>query len=367
MDLGRIHGNTDEVQERVHRIDRQASGQILADDIVTNLRGSDRYLFSSLTEEAITTSQLEGANTERRVAKEMLATGRRPRDRGEQMIFNSFRAMVAAQEMAAEPLTAETVLELHRMVAEDAVDDPDDAGRLQTPGEDRVRVEWHDGTVLHVPPPADELAARLDAMCAFANEETPDGFLHPVVRAVLLHFWLAYDHPFVDGNGRTARALFYWSMLRSGYWLTQYLSISSILRNAPARYVRPFLFTETDGNDTTYFVVHQLDVIQRAIESLHDYLGRKVAENREIESMLHSSTDLNGRQLLVVRDALRDPSEPFTIGAQARRNRVSHEAARQDLADLERRGLLVRTKRGRTYVYRSVADLAERLRDLRGR
>lgn len=95
-------------------------------------------------------------------------------------------------------------------------------------------------------------------------------------------------------------------MLRDGYWLTQYLSISSILRNAPAKYVRPFLHTESDDNDTTYFVIHQLDVIERAIESLHSYLARKMSENRQIESMLHSSTSFNSRQLLVIRDALRD-------------------------------------------------------------
>lgn len=40
---------------------------------------------------------------------------------------------------------------------------------------------------------------------------------------------IAYMHPFVDGNGRTARALFYWYMLKSGYWLTEYLSISRVI------------------------------------------------------------------------------------------------------------------------------------------
>jgi Fic family protein len=63
--------------------------------------------------------------------------------------------------------------------------------------------------VFHTPPPAAELPARLEAMCDFANSKTPDTFIHPVVRGIFLHFWLAYDHPFVDGNGRTARALFY--------------------------------------------------------------------------------------------------------------------------------------------------------------
>ncbi len=356
--------NVDPVQERVHRIDQMAGGQILADDVVTSLRGSDRYLVSSLVEEAITSSQLEGASTTRRVAKELLATGRAPRDRSEQMIVNNFRAMRAAQEMTAAPLTPEVVLELHRTIAEDTVDDPGDAGRLQAEGEDRIAIYWHDDTLLHQPPPAEELEQRLAAMCAFANGETPDGFLHPVVRAILLHFWLAYDHPFVDGNGRTARALFYWSMLRSRYWLVQYLSISSILSQAPREYVDASLYTETDDGDTTYFVLYQLDVILRAVDSLHDYLTRKVAETREIEGMLQGSGRLNHRQMLVVRDALRDASEPFTINAQARRNGVTYESARTDLAGLEELGLFSKVRQGKKFVYRAEPDLPARLRAL---
>lgn len=355
--------NIDAVQEMVHRIDQRASGQILADDVVTNLRSSDRYLVSSLAEEAITSSQLEGASTTRQVAKELLASGRKPRDRSEQMIVNNFQGMIYAQDLAKDPLTPTDILDLHRILTEDTLDDPADAGRLQRPGDDRIAVYW--GTLLlHRPPPAEELEQRLEAMCRFANGEATEGFIHPVVRAIILHFWLAYDHPFVDGNGRTARALFYWAMLHEGYWLAQYLSVSSILRKGPVKYARSYLLTETDDNDITYFVIFQLQVIERAIESLHDYLARKAMENRELEILLHGSPLLNHRQLVVLRDALRDPSEPFTIQPQARRHRVAYESARSDLLGLEKLGLLSKQKVGKKYVFRSMPDLTDRLRSL---
>jgi len=355
--------NVDPVQEMVHRIDQQASGRIVADDVVTNLRSSDRYLISSLAEEAITSSQLEGASTTRRVAKEMLATGRRPRDHSEQMILNNFKAMVHAQEMAAAPLDPDAVLDLHRILTEETLE-PRHCGRLQTPDDERIGVYWHDNTLLHRPPSADQLPDRLDLMCQFANGTIPEGFVHPVVRAVVLHFWLAYDHPFEDGNGRTARALFYWAMLRHDYWLAHYLSVSAILRKAPAQYARAFLLTETDNYDLTYFLIYQLNVIERAIRSLYKYLGRKIAETREIEQLLRGSPRLNQRQLLVIRDALRDPGEPFTIDAQARRNRVVNQTSRTDLLDLEELGLLTKVRRGKKYVFHSAPDLSDRLRKL---
>src|SRR3546814_10435189 len=86
---------------------------------------------------------------------------------------------------------------------------------------------------------------------------------------IAVHFQIGYDHPFCDGNGRTARALFYWSMLSSGYWLTEYISISSILKKAPAQYVRAYLHAESDGTDMSYFVAHQLDVIIAARSEEH--------------------------------------------------------------------------------------------------
>ncbi|MGH9083530.1 MAG: Fic family protein, partial [Acidimicrobiales bacterium] len=253
--------NVDEIQEAVHQIDQKASGEIAADEVVTDLRRSNRYLVSSLIEEAITSSQLEGASTTRRVAKDMLETGRPPRDNSERMIVNNYRAMLAVQTMVDQPLAPDDVLGIHQLLVEDTLANPDAAGRMQTPDDKRIGVYWHDNTLLHQPPPAEQLPARMEAMCRFANGETPDGFLHPVTRAIILHFWVGYDHPFEDGNGRTARALFYWCMLHNGYWLVQYLSVSSILRRAPAQYARSYLRTETDSNDTTYFVLYQLDVI----------------------------------------------------------------------------------------------------------
>jgi Fic family protein len=356
--------NVDQVQELVHEVDRLASGQILADDVVTNLRSSDRYLVSSLVEEAIASSQLEGASTTRQVAKEMLQTGRRPRDRSEQMILNNFHAMQVAQDAAGEPLTEAGILELHRVVTEGTLDDPADAGRLQRPEEDRIAIYWPDGQLLHRPPPASELPGRVRALCSFADGGSGDGFIHPVVRAIVVHFWIGYDHPFADGNGRTARALFYRSMLGSGYWLTRYLTISSILKQAPAKYAKSYLYCEAGENDITYFVIYQLQVIRRAIESLYEYLRRKVAETREIEAMLHGSPHLNHRQLVIVGDALRDPSEPFTVRAQQTRHRVTYESARSDLLGLERLGLFTRRRVGKKHMFSAQADLTDRLRSL---
>ncbi|MDQ3690105.1 MAG: Fic family protein, partial [Chloroflexota bacterium] len=277
----------------------------------------------------------------------------------------NYRAMLTVRSWKEQPLNVERVLELHRIVTADTLDDPSAAGRFQRVDDDRVTVVDPSGEVVFRPPPADQLEERAAAMVDFANGGGVDGFIHPVMRSVLLHFWLAHDHPFEDGNGRTARALFYWSMLRSGYWLTEFLSISRILRQAAMQYGRSFIYTETDERDTTYFALHQLRVILRSVEELREYLRRKMKETRELERALRRS-DLNHRQLAVIGHALRHGDADYTFRSHQRSHGVVYQSARSDLLDLERRGLVLRRAAGQTYHFNPARDLEERLQALEG-
>src|SRR5262249_24290671 len=89
--------------------------------------------------------------------------------------------------------------------------------------------------------PGARTAGRLARLCAFANETSDATWMQPVLRSLAVHFMVGYDHYFEGGNGRTARALFYRSMLKRGYWLTEFLTISRILNKAPAQYARSYL------------------------------------------------------------------------------------------------------------------------------
>lgn len=348
----------------LRHVDQHTSGRITISEQVTNPDTRRSYLVNSLIEEAITSSQLEGATTSRRVAKEMLRSGRRPNTRSEQMILNNYRAMNYVRDHRDEDLSPGMVLDLHRIVTDGTLEDPTAAGRLQEPEEERIGIYDDEGELLHAPPPAEELPQCLIEMCAFANRaEEDDEFLHPVLRSIILHFWLGYDHPFEDGNGRTARALFYWSMLRRGYWLTEYLTISTILKKAPAKYARSFLYTEQDGNDLTYFALYQLEVVRRAIDGLNAYLKRKMKEVRSTERLLRD-TDLNHRQVALLAHALRTPGATYTFRGHAASHAVVYQSARNDLLDLEQRGLLMKRKAGRAHVFLPVEDLAIRLESL---
>ncbi len=350
----------DLVVDLLHQIDRGSGTIVQIPEQITNADQRDRYLIRSLMEEAITSSQLEGAATTREVAKKMLAEGRKPQNHGERMIANNYATMQRILELKKNPLTPEMVFQIHREISHDALDIPDGAGRFRRQ-EEAIDVSDLQGNVFHIPPLANELPERLQAMCDFANGKTPDFFVHPVIRGIILHFWLAYDHPFVDGNGRTARALFYWQMLHSGYWLFEFISISHFLRKAPVQYGMAFLHSETDDNDLTYFIIHQAEIIRRALKELHDYVVRKSSETRACLDALEKHPELNHRQQALIGHAVRHPGFVYNIGSHQKRQGITYATARNDLLKLAQSKLFEQKKVGRKFVFIAPNNLESRL------
>lgn len=349
------------ITEQLHRIDMMAGGQIKLPEPVTNQHARTDYYVRSLIDEAITSSQIEGATTTRQIAKEMLRTGRPPRDRSERMILNNYITMQSIGETTSEPLTIALIKEIHRRVTDQSLDDPSASGRFRGPEEEVAVYDDTNNRLLHQPPPAAQLDHRTQALCDFANQSEP--FVHPVIRSIILHFMIGYEHPFVDGNGRTARALFYWSMLKHGYWLAEFISISSIVLKSRVAYGMAFLQTETDEADLTYFIVYHLRIILEAIESLQGYMVHRAEEVRLADTELRGIGALNHRQRDLIRNAVRHPGRRYTVEEHKRCHRVAYETARSDLLDLADLGLLSKSPggRGRKMVFSAQPQLAQRL------
>lgn len=355
----------DILQKELHWLDQNAAGSISMDKPITNPHTRDTYLISSLIEESINSSQLEGASTTRDIAKEMIRKGREPKDHSEQMIYNNYNAMQTIRDYKDDELTPSLILELHHILTKGTLDDPNKSGKYRESSDDIHVIDATGTEVLHTPPKAEQLPERMQRICNFANDVSEEKFIHPVIRAITLHFMIGYDHPFIDGNGRTARALFYWAMARHGYWLLEFVSISKIIKQAPAKYGLAYLHTETDDNDLTYFLIHQIEVIKKGIASLHEYLKRKSLELEETEVLLDNSKAkgmLNHRQLSLLKHALKNPNAMYRIQEHKASHAISYQTARMDLLNMsDKLNLLRKRKQGNGFVFVSPSDLKSRL------
>lgn len=356
---------TAEVRRSLHVIDSDARASVRVDRPVTTQGAGDYYIVRSLVEEPYSSSVLEGAATTRKIAKEMIEGLRQPRNVSERMVLNNYHAMRLTRQLKDQPLTPEMILDIHTALTVDTLESPGQVGRLRTDADKVVVEDQSTGEVLHVPPAASELNARLQRLCAFANQPAEsEPFVHPIVRAIVLHFMIGYDHPFVDGNGRTARALFYWSALRSGYWLLEFASISKAIRSAPARYGAAYLHTETDAGDLTYFLIHQLEMILRSLKALNEYLARKTKELRDLETLVRNADNrhrFNDRQIRLLEEAIRKPGTSFTIEDHRKRAHVSYLTARSDLESLHKMKLLGKRQSGTRSIYTSSEKILSKL------
>ncbi len=352
------------VMKHLHFIDSLAGGTIGSSFSAELTRDNRRsYLVSSLVEESIMSSILEGASVTRADAKAMLREKRKPGDRDERMIANNYRTMQQIIAWKDDELSPERLLSLHKLMTEGTLDSPEREGQWRRES-DHVRVEdEHSGDIIHTPPPAAKLPRLMQELCDFANRDEGSFYLHPVLKAIILHFWLAYLHPFVDGNGRTARALFYWAMLKQGFWLFEYITISNEIRKKKhgRSYYEAFINTERDDEDLNYFISDQLLTIVRAIESLHAYIERKKREQDTLFEQVKGLQGLNARQRQLLGLMLKDSELVMTFDAHAAAYGVVRQTARTDLLELVERGYLRSRKLGRAFQFTAAPDLERRL------
>ncbi len=361
----------DSLYAKLHYIDKiTGGGQVLGDAAFITRHEKDRYLVKSLMmEEAITSSQLEGAATTRKVAKEMLETNRPPRDKSEQMIVNNYLLMKKVFEKKNEDLSVDLLLDLHRIATYQAIDNNAISGELRTANDISVRNSYNE--IAHEPPCFTTLKERLIKLCEFANKNSDgqqsDQFMHPLVKAIILHFMIGYIHPFGDGNGRTARALFYWSMLRSGYWLFEFVSISKLIQEKSSDYDAAFIYTETDELDLTYFLYNQADTVVKAVDALQLHIKNKKQEFYQFMSWIERSPlakKLKTAQLDLLKEAVKEPGKVFTSKQVATQFDISENTARSHLNALVDANLLVVAKAnaGKSVLYVAPANLQAKLK-----
>jgi len=215
-------------KELLHEIDKNTSWTFF-----TSISETDKKLFIAnwTLEEAISSSQLEWASTTTKNAKEMIQKWKKPTTKDEQMILNNFHAMnYIKNDLIKKELEIWDLLYLQSVLTKDTIE-KDEIWRFRKDSDNIiVEFEWK---ITHIPPNEKFLATEIKNFIDFANDKWSfDMFVHPIIKAILIHFWIWYLHPFCDWNGRTARALFYWYLLKHDYFGFSYIPLSSTIKKS---------------------------------------------------------------------------------------------------------------------------------------
>ena len=341
----------DDTLKKLHLMDKGGAGHLETGLEFVNTGDNKRYIVSALMEEAIASSQLEGAATTRKIAKEVLRLNRKPRNNSEQMIINGYETMQKINTMASRPLTPEIILELQKNITKNTLEDAQDMGHFRDNNEIVVADPLKPDNIYYTPPDHKIIKELIEEFCEFANNDDGD-FIHPIIKGIILHFLIGYIHPFNDGNGRTARTIFYWYVLSRGYWLFEYMSVSRIILRSKTKYSLAYLHTETDENDLTYFINYNLNAIEEALHDMEVHINKKQKEYSEALVLIRGIEDINLRQSEILKEFMKNPEKKFVINEIMITYSVAYDTARNDLLYLAELGHLEKIKMKNKYVFK---------------
>ena len=198
----------------------------------------------------------------------------------------------------------------------------------------------------------------MESFIRYANDEDESGFTHPFIKAVILHFWIGFLHPFCDGNGRTARAIFYWYLLKKWYWGFSYIPISQVIKKSKKQYTDAYLYSEQDKNDLTYFLVYIANKTNQAFSEFKTYVSRKKREQKWLLTEL-AHLWINDRQKKLIGYFLENSKWYTNISIHQNYYAISRNTAKTDLDDLFERWILTKEKQGLYVNYFPVPNLAD--------
>lgn len=331
---------SDSLQKKIIEIER--FGVMLYDKIV-HASFKSSFLADAAIEEAITSAIYEGANTTRAQAKQLIESGKRPATKDDWMLLNNFEAMNWIKDHRGESLTSDLILKIHQIVSKNTLDgaDANYCGKFR---DDRVFVRNASGEAVHegvsylkVPQAVEE------AINVTTNNPR---YLHPLIKGTLLHYLIAYIHPFFDGNGRTARTLFYFKSMKHNLKFVELLSISAHLKNSGNMYERVFEVIKNHDWDLTYFIDHCLESLLAALKIVDGKVSYLVS--------IHSIRDtfgLNENQIGLLQRLALNKYRSVSIESYADEIGKSREIARKELKSLVANKLLVERKTGKKFVY----------------
>ena len=324
------YGVNDFLQQKLHYLDFNFGAGLQKEQLLSDL-DKHQYLSNALMEESIFSSMIEGATTTRVKAKDMLRKGKKPNNKSEQMILNNYKTIQYISENKNEEITIHKLFEIHKLVTENTLEE-ENCGVFRNTN-DVLVMNQITGEIVHTPPSFKKLEELMQSFCDFFNNNPKEEFIHPIVKASILHFLIGYIHPFVDGNGRTARALFYWYLLKNGYWLTEYLSISRVILKTKTQYEKAYIYSEIDEMNVSYFIHYQVKVLTQAFEDLKDYLSKKKKEENKLNKYLKVSK-INERQAQILYWIEEDANRYFSVKEIENVFSVTNQTARTDIEEL---------------------------------
>jgi len=327
---------SDSIIQKIHTI--ESLGNKLFDKIEYQKTFKEEFLVNAAVEEAITSAIYEGANSTRSKAKALIASGDQPKNKDEWMLINNYQVMLWIKKNEHLEVSKNLILKLHEIVTKNTLEG-DDANYCGKFRDDVVYVgKKHEGIKFEL---IDDAVSEV-----IETVFTHPRFLHGLIRGILLHYFIAYIHPFFDGNGRTARTLFYFKAMKHNLKFVELLSVSAHLKEHGKKYENSFDLVKENDNDITYFIDFCLDSLVAALKKVEEKVEYLIDIGilKDVYSLSYGQVSLLQKMALNKHCAISIEQHAEALGK-------SREISRRELKNLLKIGFLQEVKKGKKFVY----------------
>ncbi len=272
--------------------------------------------------------------------REVMAT-----KRAKQEVLNYLRVLEGIEDyLVGGTITEESVLRLHADVSKEVLDNPRNEGRYR-----KVRVYVGNsvtGEVIFKPPPPGEVKGLMANLVEWMASDTTAA-MNPILVAGIAHYEFVRIHPFVDGNGRTSRALATLVLVKREFDIKRFFALDDYYDNDRPSYYRALNEVDQDTLDLTGWLEYFTEGVLVAISRVRERVLELSIDRRKMKQ--RGQIALTTRQMEILEVAIRD--NRITSGDVARRYKISPQAARKELRKMAGLGILERKGEGRASHY----------------
>jgi len=220
------------------------------------------------------------------------------RDRDIQEVINYRKAMDFLEEIRAkgEGVTEDLIKKLHNITVNKILP-------VEKCGEYRktqvVIKNNQTGQISFRPPEASMVSAQIKDLLAFIiSPESQD--IHPVLKSGIVHYELVRIHPFLDGNGRVARALSTLILFLDGYDIRKFFSLEEYFDSNAAEYYQALQSVEKEAGDLTRWLEYFTQGLAIELSKIKDKVEKISVDGKLRAKLGGKPLMLSDRQLKII-------------------------------------------------------------------
>ena len=238
-----------------------------------------------------------------------------------------------------EKISEKSILDLHKKITKDVLDNPKDSGKYR---DRQVYVGDRSGNVIFMPPKTKDVQTLMQSLISWLNSEETKK-LDPVLIAGIAHYEFVRIHPFIDGNGRTARSLASLILLLSGFDIKRFFALDDYYDSDRNTYYAALQTVNPKTLNLNKWLEYFTDGVAVSVISVKEKILRLSSE--KLRKDVKGQIALTERQMKIIEHL--QQNKKITAGDVAKSFKISRQGALKELSKLVVLGVIKLNGKGR--------------------